>query len=83
MSRNDERKACLEKEAAAMAAALVGRRVTAVKFPVGQVIPHFTSVTLEFDDGSKLDVAPNSAGCIECDPDGIGWGVSADLVKAP
>jgi len=78
----EEQEAKLKVEAEKHASALIGKKVTSVEMPVGYP-GHFTSVTLVFDDGTKLEVAPGSGawGCSECDPDGIGWGVEVEMRK--
>jgi len=76
----EKEKAKMEKESAEMTASLVGRKVTAAKFLFGY--PGFYStVRLEFDDGSVLEVSANMNGCSECDPEGMGCGVNVDHVK--
>jgi hypothetical protein len=76
----EEQVAKLKVEAEKHASALIGRKVVKVEMPVGYP-GHFSSVTLVFDDGTKLEVAPGGWGCSECDPDGIGWGVEVEMRK--
>ncbi len=76
----EEKEAKLKVEAEKHASALIGRKVVKVEMPVGYP-GHFTSVTLVFDDGTKLEVIPGGWGCSECDPEGIGWGVEVEMRK--
>jgi len=79
-----EKEAKLKVEAEKHASALIGRKVTSVEMPVG-CPGHFSSLTLVFDDGTYLEVAPGDGGwgCSECDPDGLGWGLSVDRRQKP
>ena len=80
MSWTDE-EPMLKLAAQKYAAALVGKKVVKVEMPVGYP-GHYTSVTLVFDDGTSLVVTYESgAGCPECDPEGIGWGVEVEVRK--
>jgi hypothetical protein len=75
-----EQEAKLKVEAEKHASALIGKKVTSVEMPVGYP-GHFSSVTLVFDDGTKLKVTPGGCGCLECNPEGIGWGVEVEERK--
>lgn len=80
----EEEEAELQAKAREHASALIGRKVVKVEMPVGYP-GHFSSLTLVFDDGTYLEVAPGESGwgCSECDPDGIGCGLSVDRRQKP
>jgi len=57
---------------------LIGKKVISCKLSVSTTIGFYNSLVLGFDDGTKLDVGSGGGGCSNCDPTGIGWGISVE-----
>ncbi len=56
---------------------LIGKEVISFKLSVSK-IGFYSSISVGFDDGTKLDVVSGGGGCVDCDPNGIGWGISVE-----
>jgi len=68
----------LEELSNNLSQSLIGKRVISCKLSVSK-IGFYKSIVVEFDDGTKLDVCSGGGGCSNCDPNGIGWGISVDV----
>jgi len=70
----------MSAEAEKMGKLLVGRKVVSVSLPV-EYPGQYRCLTIVFDDGTRLEVSQGSgAGCNECDPEGMGFGVNVSVV---
>ena len=68
----------LEKESRFISKNLAGKKVEEIEFPIGYP-GHFDGVIIKFEGGMQLELHEGVSGCQECDPDGLGNGVSVSF----